>query len=134
MKPPTRSAVPAAAAVAALALAGTGAALFGSPGHSLDEGKVAGAGHAFAHELDRAHGSETGGPVAPADIAEPGLRPTTRIGSRLPDHVSAAKGDDFVSYFPPRDDLVHQIALERAGPNATAAEVDAAADYTSRIR
>jgi immune inhibitor A len=67
--------------------------------------------------------------AAPARPAAAPLAPALqRVGPSLGHEVAAAKGDDFISYVEPGDFLVYQSARERAGPNASAAEVEQAAE------
>lgn len=51
-----------------------------------------------------------------------------RMGPTLPPELAAAKSGDFVSFVRPDDVLVYDVARERAGPGATPAEVEAAAE------
>ncbi|MFQ5460102.1 MAG: M6 family metalloprotease domain-containing protein, partial [Anaerolineae bacterium] len=52
-----------------------------------------------------------------------------RVGPRIPAAMSASKaGGEITSWARPQDDLVHRIAEDRAGPGASAAEIDAEAE------
>lgn len=71
--------------------------------------------------------------AGPVTHAQPAAAAAARRGgSTLGPEMAAAKGEGFVSYVEPGDFLVYRTARERAGPGASAAEVEAAAEAFRR--
>ncbi len=71
-------------------------------------------------------------PQIPPEVPLPPEVPPPAIPAEIPGRAAPAKGDAFISYVEPGEFLVYQSARERAGPGASAAEIEAAAEAFRR--